>query len=128
MGMVIAVGPINDDIGLYEWAVISDSWGLAMFIVARDPDRFATTYEEIVLKLVKEKGFDTVISKPIASYQGSNCIYRDEGAEVPEEPRSPLPVQPSPVRPSPVKPEARWAIPLYPSPVSPSKPNHVGER
>merc|ERR1719272_251088 len=96
-----------------------------MFIVARDPDRFATTYEEIVLKLVKEKGFDTVISKPIASYQGSNCIYRDEGAEVPEEPRSPLPVQPSPVRPSPVKPEARWAIPLYPSPVSPSKPNHT---
>merc|ERR1719272_966865 len=88
-----------------------------MFIVARDPDRFATTYEEIVLKLVKEKGFDTVISKPIASYQGSNCIYRDEGAEVPEEPRSPLPVQPSPVRPSPVKPS-----PVKPSPEDPTKP------
>ena len=69
---VLALGPIVG--GLYQWSVVSDKSGATLFILARDPATFKKQYEKSVLRIVEKLGF-TGFKKPIASYQGKDCIY-----------------------------------------------------
>lgn len=69
---VLALGPVNNN--QYDWAVVSDNLSQFLFILARDVATFKSTYETEVLQLVDTLGF-TGLKKPIATYQGSDCVY-----------------------------------------------------
>lgn len=60
--------------GKYDWSVVSDSKGINMFVLSRDPDVFRTDYDNEVTKLLTKDGF-VGISAPIPSYQSSSCVY-----------------------------------------------------
>jgi len=70
--LVIAVGPVVNE--KYDWAVVSDTSGILLFILARNPVAFVQ-YEQAVLNWVAVHGFDTVFNKPIETYQGPDCVY-----------------------------------------------------
>jgi len=76
--LVIAVGPLVNE--KYDWAVVSDTSGIMLFILSRDPVTFVQ-YEQEVLDWVGENGFDKAFNKPIATYHGPDCVY-----DVPEAP------------------------------------------
>eukprot|EP01031_Cornospumella_fuschlensis_P025338 gene25338-30597_t len=62
----------------YPWAVVSQPFGLMLFILARNVELFRERYENEVLKLVKKKGFIFPFNKPLETYQESNCQYAPE--------------------------------------------------
>jgi lipocalin len=43
---------------LYDWAIVTDSLGLSLFVLARDVDRFNSEYNNYVLELLDEYGYD----------------------------------------------------------------------
>lgn len=62
--------------GLYPWAVVSDPFGLDLFILARNMADFALLYEEEVLRQVTERGFTYALNMPIRTFQsGTDCDY-----------------------------------------------------
>lgn len=69
---VLALGPIKDN--LYEWSVVSDKNFVTLFILARNVTSFKINYDRDVLRKVEKLGFKG-FSKPIPSYQGSDCEY-----------------------------------------------------
>ena len=69
---ITALGPVNN--GFYDWAIVSDSTGIFLYVLARDYKTFASKYESEVLAIVKDQGF-TGLKKPIAEYQGDDCLY-----------------------------------------------------
>lgn len=69
---VLGLGPMND--GLYEWSIVSDRSSATLFILARNVTSFKTNYDHDVLRKVEKLGF-TGFSKPIPSYQGSDCEF-----------------------------------------------------
>eukprot|EP01031_Cornospumella_fuschlensis_P033835 gene33835-40938_t len=77
---VIALGDPEPDKpkNPYPWAVVSQPFGLMLFILARDVELFRERYENEVLKLVKKKGFIFPFNKPLETYQGSSCQYAPE--------------------------------------------------
>lgn len=70
---IIAVGDKDGD--QYPWAVVSSPFKLQLFILARNVNEFREKYEEEVLKLVKDQGFDKDLNKPLETYQGDDCAY-----------------------------------------------------
>jgi apolipoprotein D and lipocalin family protein len=77
---IAAVSPIDAATGQYQWAVISDPNKLYLFVLARDATQFKVLYEDDVLDLVKDLGFDTFWNKPIETYQQADCVYSPEPA------------------------------------------------
>jgi lipocalin len=69
---ILAVGPKFRN--KYKWAIVSDSTGLFLFILARDIKRFNKMYEKDILELSNSLGF-TGILKPIKNYQDSACMF-----------------------------------------------------
>ena len=59
---IILLGPVQN--GKYEYAVVSNSKGSSLYILARDPERFKQKYDTDVLKHVKKMGFTTFFNKP----------------------------------------------------------------
>eukprot|EP00042_Codosiga_hollandica_P023481 m.93577 g.93577 ORF g.93577 m.93577 type:complete len:66 (+) comp51198_c0_seq16:598-795(+) len=53
----------------------SDDLGVALFVFARDPEQFYTTYNQTVSQDLVELGFTKSYNKPVATYQGPNCNY-----------------------------------------------------
>lgn len=73
---VLAVGPVTDTAdGTYPWAVVSTPFLISLFILARDVERFRSTYQVPVLDLAKQKGFTNIFNKPLETFQGSICQY-----------------------------------------------------
>jgi len=70
---ILELGPINAD-GLYDYAIVSDSLSLFLFVLARDVTTYNAKYRSSVSKTLIELGF-TGIKAPIESYQKSDCVY-----------------------------------------------------
>ena len=70
---ILELGPINAD-GLYDYAIVSDSFSLFLFVLARDVTTYNAKYRSSVSKTLIELGF-TGIKAPIESYQKSDCVY-----------------------------------------------------
>ena len=70
---ILELGPINKN-NYYDWAIVSDSFGSSLFVLARDPDTFKSQYDTEVVKKCTELGF-TGRSAPIPIYQGHDCKY-----------------------------------------------------
>lgn len=75
---IYALGPINTQTKLYEWAVVSDPFKLSLFILSRDHTVFVDKYEKDVLALVSSLGFTSSMTKPIAVPQGGDCKYESQ--------------------------------------------------
>ena len=69
---IILLGPVVN--GYYQYAVVSDVTGIFLYILARDPAAFKTTYEADVLAQVKALGFTGMIA-PVSEYQDDDCLY-----------------------------------------------------
>jgi hypothetical protein len=58
----------------YEYAVVSDSRQLSLFVLARDPAVFASTYDAQVKAYLNGNGFTKAWNKPIVSSQGTRLL------------------------------------------------------
>jgi lipocalin len=67
---VYELGPVVD--GLYDYAIVSDSKKLTLFVLTRDVNRFANKYDEQVLQSLEKLGFTTLVNKPLAT-DTDNC-------------------------------------------------------
>ena len=59
--------------GYYDWAIVSDPFGLSLFVLARNVDRYYDNYDDYVLTLLKDYGFDNPIQ-----IEHDNCDYVQE--------------------------------------------------
>lgn len=59
--------------GYYDWAIVSDPFGLSLFVLARNVDRYYDNYDDYVLTLLKDYGFDNPIQ-----IEQDNCDYVQE--------------------------------------------------
>ena len=73
---ILELGPINSD-GLYDYAIVSDSFSLFLFVLARDVATYNAKYKEGVSATLVDLGF---VGKkaPIDTYQESDCVYEDQ--------------------------------------------------
>ena len=69
---VIELGPVVN--GKYDYAIVSDNLSAFLFVLARNPTTFRSKYQADVLSHLTAMGF-TGISKPIETYQKSDCKY-----------------------------------------------------
>ena len=70
---ILSLGPVNSN-GLYDYAIVSDNINFFLFVLARDVKTFNELYDADVNAQLKTLGF-TGIKKPIATYQGTDCVY-----------------------------------------------------
>jgi lipocalin len=69
---VYSLGPEND-YNYYDWAIVSDPVKLSLFVLARDVDTYYNEYDDEVLEILKEYGFDDLIT---VSHE--DCQYATE--------------------------------------------------
>jgi lipocalin len=58
---VYNLGPENDN-NYYDWAIVSDPVKLSLFVLARDVDTYYNDYDDEVLEILNEYGFDDLIT------------------------------------------------------------------
>lgn len=76
---VIKLGPATyGSENKYQYAIVSDNVKATLFVLARDPEVFKRDYEAEVLQFLKEKGFTTIVNRPVKTYHESDCIYNDQ--------------------------------------------------
>lgn len=71
---VIALGPYNAD-GLYDYAIVSDNLDAGLYVLARNPAVFASTYNTEVTAFLAANGFTGKINTPVATVQTPDCHY-----------------------------------------------------
>ena len=76
---ILELGPVNSD-DLYDYAIVSDSVGLFLFVLARNVTEFNENYNEQVLLTLIDLGF-VGPTKPIPTYQGYDCVYYDDRSD-----------------------------------------------
>eukprot|EP00042_Codosiga_hollandica_P029479 m.163442 g.163442 ORF g.163442 m.163442 type:complete len:196 (-) comp53083_c0_seq2:160-747(-) len=59
----------------YAYAVVSDEYGLSLFVLARNPADYVNTYNSTVYAELIEQGFTKDYNKPIETYQNEACEY-----------------------------------------------------
>ena len=69
---VYNLGPVNDN-NYYDWAIVSDPLELSLFVLARDVDTYYNEYNDEVLTILDEYGFNDLIS---VSHE--DCEYAPE--------------------------------------------------
>ena len=71
------LGPVNDYNGVeqYSYALVTDTRGLSLFVLARDYDEFAIEYEDYVLARLDEIGFNQRLNTPVRENHGPQCAY-----------------------------------------------------
>ncbi|XP_062588608.1 uncharacterized protein LOC134250278 [Saccostrea cucullata] len=62
----------------YQYTVVSDNVKATLLVLARDPEMFERDYEAEVLQFLKEKGFTTIVNRPVKTYHESECTYNDQ--------------------------------------------------
>ncbi|VDO99696.1 unnamed protein product [Soboliphyme baturini] len=75
--MVVKLGPLNEN-NQYEYAVISNWIRYPVYVLARDPERFAKYYMRNVLQFMEEKRYINTITKAlhlIAPVSYEECQY-----------------------------------------------------
>jgi len=70
---ILELGPINAA-GLYDYAIVSDSLSMFLFVLARDVDTFNTKYKTNVYATLTDLGF-VGKTAPIDTYHGTDCVY-----------------------------------------------------
>jgi hypothetical protein len=70
---VLELGPVNAN-GLYDYAIVSDSASLYLFVLARDPKTYNAKYKDAVSATLDTLGFKGY-TKPIDTYQETDCVY-----------------------------------------------------
>ena len=71
---VLELGPMNGD-GKYDYSIVSDPFKAYLFVLARDVKIFNEKYDETVRASLESLGFNKKVNSPIATYQGSDCVY-----------------------------------------------------
>ena len=71
---IIGVGPVDGASGQYDWATVSAPGLETLYVLARDVDQFAATYEADVLATLATQGFTGFLNKPRATNQ-EGCDY-----------------------------------------------------
>jgi lipocalin len=70
---ILELGPVVN--GLYDYAIVTDSSGLTLYVLARDVTAFNLKYDrEVKLSLV-QYGYIVGLKEPISTYQGRDCVY-----------------------------------------------------
>jgi hypothetical protein len=59
-------------LSVYPWAIVSDSTGSQLFVLARDAALFAQQYDSIVMQKIQDMG---LAAKPVKIDQGAQCVY-----------------------------------------------------
>ena len=72
---IITLGPVVND--QYQYAVVTDSNKLTMFVLARDQDQFRAQYREQILSFLDRQGFWCFWNRPQETYQSEICHYAD---------------------------------------------------
>ena len=72
---VIQLGPPTYKGYFYQFAVVTDTCGLSLFVLARNVTEFKQSYELEVLTQLKRRGFTKFFNKPRETYQGTDCMY-----------------------------------------------------
>ena len=67
---IIELGPVVNN--YYDYAIVSDDKALSLFVLSRNATEFFSTYDDIVLKSLKEFGFTKPWNSPIVMDQ-TNC-------------------------------------------------------
>ena len=70
---ILELGPINSA-GLYDYAIVSDSISMFLFVLARDVATFNSKYKADVYATLTTLGF-VGKTAPIDTYQEADCLY-----------------------------------------------------
>ena len=71
---VADLGPVNSE-NKYDYAIVTDSIGLTLYVLGRDVDEFNKKYDSIVLDKLDSLGFIGKLLQPIPTYQDADCEY-----------------------------------------------------
>ena len=72
---MIQLGPPTYEGNLYQYAVVTDSSDISLFVLARNVTEFKLNYEAEVLSKLESQGFTKYYNKPRDIYQGDDCVY-----------------------------------------------------
>jgi len=75
---VVQLGPPTFNGSQYEYAVVTDSCRLTLFVLARNVTEFKMIYDDGVRAKLREQGFMKFYNRPTEIYQGSDCVYPAE--------------------------------------------------
>ncbi|CAH1796326.1 unnamed protein product, partial [Owenia fusiformis] len=70
---VMKLGPVKD--GQYEYSLVTNDKGGALYVLVRDPVVFKQKYEKEALEFLEQKGFTEEFIKPVYTYHGADCPY-----------------------------------------------------
>jgi len=76
---VAATGPIVN--GQYAYAIVTDSTGVSLYVLARDVEQFAKLYQTAVLAQLKTLGFVGPLLGPVPVQQDATCVYDTVAAQ-----------------------------------------------
>mmetsp|Transcript_43177 Transcript_43177/g.101243 ORF Transcript_43177/g.101243 Transcript_43177/m.101243 type:complete len:241 (-) Transcript_43177:196-918(-) len=69
---IVGIGPIDEKIGLYSYAIISDERSLTLFVLVRSVAEYENTYKKEIASKVNALGFTSFLRKPYRISQ-ENC-------------------------------------------------------
>ena len=72
---VIQLGPPTYEGNFYQYAVVTDSSDISLFVLARNVTEFKVNYEVEVLSKLESQGFTKFYNRPRDIYQGDDCVY-----------------------------------------------------
>ncbi|XP_072023731.1 uncharacterized protein [Amphiura filiformis] len=84
---IIKLGPLEESypsVPLYQYAVVTDSNRLTLFVLARNVQEFNARFKDEVLSFIEEEGFTRFYNAPKQTVQTPDCKY----AGVPSEEKS----------------------------------------
>lgn len=76
---VLDVGPLDMD-GMYSYVIMGGNTGLTMWVLARNVTEFNIQYDAEVKNKLESMGYINGDRMPVASYQGSYCVYESNDA------------------------------------------------
>eukprot|EP00929_Paragymnodinium_shiwhaense_P057381 TRINITY_DN28717_c0_g1_i1.p1 TRINITY_DN28717_c0_g1~~TRINITY_DN28717_c0_g1_i1.p1 ORF type:complete len:221 (-),score=17.67 TRINITY_DN28717_c0_g1_i1:75-737(-) len=65
--VIFGLGPVVD--GKYDYALVTDPKQLTLYVLTRDPARFAEQYNDKVLDQLKGQGFTSLLNRPLKTNQ-----------------------------------------------------------
>jgi len=77
---IVKVGPSMTNAegeSVYSYLVVTDKMKNSLYVLARDVEEFMDKYNDAVLTMISEIGFDSQTSKPLLQYHDSSCKYPD---------------------------------------------------
>ena len=72
---MIQLGPPTYEGNLYQYAVVTGSSDIILFVLARNVTEFKVNYEAEVLSKLESQGFTKFYNRPRDIYQGDDCVY-----------------------------------------------------